>query len=127
MGDVSLYLADYRATDPNDDYLLDQWAEVDLSPLVGLGARTLAFRLTSSDNGFFGMNTPAYVAIDNLVLDIAATPGDFDFSGTVDRQDLGIWEQHYGAAQGAGVTIGDADEDGDVDGADFLIWASECR
>ena len=35
--------------------------------MAGLeGAVTLSFGLTSSDVGAFGMNTPAYFAIDNL-------------------------------------------------------------
>jgi len=122
VGEVELYLADYRFADPNEDYILDQWTDLDLIPLSNLGVRKLAFRLTSSDEGFFGMNTPAYVAIDNLVLDVSVTPGDFDLNGTVDHLDLENWEQHYGTALGAGVTTGDADEDGDVDGVDLLAW-----
>jgi hypothetical protein len=122
VGDVSMYLADYRPSEPNDDYILDQWTDLDLSPLAGLGVEKLAFRLSSSDNGAFGMNTPAYVAIDDLVLDIAATPGDFDLNGSVDQVDLGIWEQYYRTASGASVTTGDAHDDGDVDGADLLLW-----
>ncbi len=122
VGEVPFYLADYRFADSNEDYILDEWTDLDLTPLSGLGVRKLAFRLTSSDEGFFGMNTPAYVAIDNLVLDVTATPGDFDLNGIVDHLDLEIWEQHYGTAFGAGVTTGDADGDGDVDGVDFLAW-----
>ncbi len=119
---VDFDLANYEFNDPNDDFIVDQWTALDLTPLTGLGVRKLAFRLTSTDNGIFGMNTPAYVAIDNLVLDVPATPGDFDLNGTVNHLDLGIWELHYGTAIGASVTTGDADEDGDVDGADFLAW-----
>lgn len=122
VGDVSMYLADYRPADPNDDFILDEWTDLDLSSMVGKGVRKLAFRLTSTDNGFFGMNTPAYVAIDDLVLDVTITPGDFDLSGNVDHLDLDIWHQHYGTALGAEATTGDADEDGDVDGIDLLIW-----
>ena len=122
VGEVPLYLADYRFANQAEDFVIDQWTELDLTPLSGLGVRKLAFRLTSTDNGFFGMNTPAYVAIDNLVLDVTATPGDFDLNGTVDHLDLEIWEQHYGTPLGASVTTGDADEDGDVDGVDWLAW-----
>jgi hypothetical protein len=122
VGDVSLYLADYRPADPNDDYILDQWTDLDLTPLAGMGVSKLAFRLSSSDPVSGLMNTPAYVAIDDLVLDIAATPGDFDLNGSIDQVDLGIWEQYYGTASGASVTTGDADDDGDVDGADLLLW-----
>ncbi|MCH7751004.1 MAG: DUF4465 domain-containing protein [Planctomycetes bacterium] len=122
VGDVSMYLADYRFANQAEDFIVDEWTELDLTPLSGLGVRKLAFRLTSTDNGNFGMNTPAYVAIDNLVLDVTTTPGDFDLNGIVDHLDLEIWEQHYGTALGAGVTTGDADGDGDVDGVDLLAW-----
>ena len=122
VGDVPLHLADYTFADPNEDYILDQWTDLDLTPLAGLGVRKLAFRLSSTDNGTFGMNTPAYVAIDDLVLDVTSTPGDFDLSGMVDHQDLDIWNQHFGTSLDASLNMGDADEDGDVDGHDFLVW-----
>jgi Domain of unknown function (DUF4465)/PEP-CTERM motif len=32
-----------------------------------MGSESLAFTLTSTDNGPFGMNTPAYFAVDNHV------------------------------------------------------------
>ncbi len=66
VGAVETYLADYRFTDNALDYLVDTWSEVDLSTLVG--ATTLSFSLESTDMGSFGMNTPAYFAIDNLRL-----------------------------------------------------------
>lgn len=122
VGQVSLYLADYRFADPKDDYILDAWTTLDLSPLTELGVRKLAFRLSSSDNSIFGMNTPAYVAIDDLVLQVNSTPGDFNLDDAVDGMDLSVWEQHYCVALGGGVTTGDSDEDGDVDGDDFLAW-----
>ncbi|MBN1852589.1 MAG: hypothetical protein JW829_07685, partial [Pirellulales bacterium] len=49
-------------------------------------------------------------------------PGDFNFSGMVDSEDLGIWENGIGTMGGAYLDDGDADGDGDVDGNDFLIW-----
>ena len=58
-GTVNFYLADYRFTDSAQDYILNSWAFVDLSP-VGI-VDTLRFSLTSSDPG-----TPNYVALDNL-------------------------------------------------------------
>ena len=45
---------------------MDQWTRVDLSSLVG--ARKLQFELESSDVGEFGMNTPAYFALDQVAL-----------------------------------------------------------
>ncbi len=66
LGEVEFYLADYRFEDSSLDYVVDEWAEVDISSLKD--AASLSFKLTSSDVGQFGMNTPAYFAVDNLVL-----------------------------------------------------------
>jgi hypothetical protein len=65
-GSVGFFLADYRFQDPNLNYIVSSWTTVDLTPLGN--AISLAFELTSSDLGPFGMNTPAYFAIDNLVV-----------------------------------------------------------
>ncbi len=64
---VEVYLADFRSADPAGDYVLQEWRLVDLSPL-GSSVRTLHFDFESTDNGTFGMNTPAYAAFDNLVV-----------------------------------------------------------
>ncbi|HUU11962.1 MAG TPA: DUF4465 domain-containing protein [Phycisphaerae bacterium] len=64
-GTAEVYLADFRSADDGQDYILDDWASVDLS---GLGeVASLVFTLTSSDSGKWGMNTPAYFALDTLV------------------------------------------------------------
>jgi hypothetical protein len=65
-GSVEFYLADYRSPNSANDYLVNQWTDVNLSSLAG--AQTLTFSLTSSDVGFFGSNTPSLFAADNLVL-----------------------------------------------------------
>ena len=62
---VDFYLADFRFADNNLDYIVDEWTEVDLS-LLGIVA-SLEFALSSSDKGSFGMNTPAYFAMDTVV------------------------------------------------------------
>lgn len=63
-GSVEFFLADYRFANNAQDYIVRDWAFVDLS---GLGTVTrLGFGLSSSDNGQFGINTPAYFALDNL-------------------------------------------------------------
>lgn len=54
---VEFYLAE--GTD-----ILSTWEWVDLSSLGAVYG--LEFELTSSDNGQYGMNTPAYFAMDNL-------------------------------------------------------------
>jgi len=61
---IEFYLADYRFDDPAQDYLIDDWTAVDLSTLGEIDA--LEFSLRSSDNGDWGMNTPAYCCIDDL-------------------------------------------------------------
>src|SRR5207249_4062813 len=64
-GSVDFYLADYRFANNAQDYIVSDWTTVDLSSL-GLDTQTLSFGLTSSDVGDYGMNTPAYFALDNL-------------------------------------------------------------
>jgi hypothetical protein len=79
-GSVDFYLADYRFADHSQDYIVSQWTTVNLS---GLPAATseLTFRLTSSDVGQFGMNTPAYFALDNLVVTPVPEPGALALAG----------------------------------------------
>jgi hypothetical protein len=73
IGSVELYLADFRFADNGLDYIVDSWVSVGLS---GLGpVRGLDFTLASSDNGAFGMNTPAYFALDDLGFTVVPEPG----------------------------------------------------
>jgi Domain of unknown function (DUF4465) len=64
-GSVDFYLADYRFANNALDYIVSAWTLVDLSSLPQT-TRKLQFTLASSDNGAFGMNTPSYLAVDNL-------------------------------------------------------------
>jgi hypothetical protein len=63
---VDFELADYRFADNSEDYIVDSWEYVDLSSLGSVV--TLEMTLSSSDVGDWGMNTPAYFAMDNLVV-----------------------------------------------------------
>ena len=64
---VNFYLADYRFSSDADDYIIDSWTWVDLLPVYD--AKGLDFELSSSDtSGGFGMNTPAYFAMDQLTM-----------------------------------------------------------
>jgi len=63
---VNFYLADYRFSDNEQDYIINKWTEVDINTLGNVDS--LAFTLTSSDVGDYGMNTPAYFCIDDLNL-----------------------------------------------------------
>jgi len=66
-GAIQFYLADYRFDDPSQDYIVHTWTWVDLSGL-GASVRKLTFELNSSDVGPWGMNTPAYVALDDIAV-----------------------------------------------------------
>jgi hypothetical protein len=76
LDSMEFYLADYRFADPNDDYIIDEWVNVDLSAFDQPVAR-LDFRFESSDVGQFGINTPTYFALDDL-----------NFTSTADIQEL---------------------------------------
>lgn len=62
---VSFYLADFRNTDTTKNYIVRDWQWVNLLKLGN--ADSLLFRLTSSDVGSFGMNTPGYFCMDNFI------------------------------------------------------------
>jgi hypothetical protein len=64
-GTVDFYLADYRFVDKNADYIIDTWRYVDLTSLGDVNS--IEFGLSSSDSGAWGMNTPAYFALDTIV------------------------------------------------------------
>jgi hypothetical protein len=64
-GTVIVYLADYRFADNASDYVISDWTTFDLSGL-GSGVKTIVLSLASSDVGAFGINTPTYVALDDL-------------------------------------------------------------
>lgn len=61
---VNFYLADFRNSDNAQDYILDDWAWIDLLSLGGVDS--LSFQLSSSDVGAYGINTPQYFAMDNF-------------------------------------------------------------
>jgi hypothetical protein len=64
-GAVDFYLADYRFENNGEDYIVNTWEYVDLSSM-GI-VKSLEFNLSSSDVGSFGMNTPAYFALDTVI------------------------------------------------------------
>ncbi len=65
-GSTTFRLADYTFVDNNLDYVVSTWELVDLTPLGNAASIDVAF--ASTDVGTFGINTPTYVAIDNLTL-----------------------------------------------------------
>lgn len=78
-GSVDFYLADYRFSDNSADYIVKDWTFVDLSSLGAVSS--LSFALTSSDTGAWGMNTPAYFALDNLGVTAVPEPGTWALMG----------------------------------------------
>jgi Domain of unknown function (DUF4465) len=68
VGDVPFYLADFRGASL---LLVSNWTTVDLTSLTN--AESLAFTLTSTDVGQFGINTPTFFAVDNLTA-VTAVP-----------------------------------------------------
>jgi len=88
---VNFYLADYRFTDNTQDYIIDEWTWVDLSSLTNVHG--LDFELSSSDEGQWGMNTPAYFAMDNFdgtVTGIESNTSDFSVYPNPTNGDLNI-------------------------------------
>jgi len=72
---VDFYLADYRS---GQTLVVDSWTALDLSPLGE--ARSIVLTFASTDNNPnvlppFDINTPAYVALDNLTLMAVPEPG----------------------------------------------------
>ncbi len=61
---VMFYLADYRSTDPSEDYILDEWQWVDLTSLGNCDS--LICSMESSDFDDNGYLTPLFFAIDNF-------------------------------------------------------------
>ncbi len=65
-GEVEVSLADFRG---EENYIVNEWLETDLTAL-GNQVASLTFALESSDVGDFGMNTPAYFALDALSIEL---------------------------------------------------------
>lgn len=60
---ADFYLADFR---DGKSIIVRDWTLFDLTPLDT--CRSIKFSFTSTDMGDFGMNTPAYAIIDNLII-----------------------------------------------------------
>lgn len=87
-GVVEVFLADYRFEDAGLDVVVDRFTTVSLASLGAV--RSLEFDLSSSDTGAFGMNTPAYFAIDDLVT--VPEPGSLALAG-LGAAGLGGWRR----------------------------------
>ena len=70
LGQVTASLAEFRG---DEDSILRHWQWIDLTTL-GEEVERLTFAMTSSDVGPFGINTPTYFAMDNLVITVVPEP-----------------------------------------------------
>ena len=61
---LDFYLADYRFSNSEEDYIIDTWEWFDLSSLGQVAS--ISFSLESSVNNQFGMVTPAYFCMDDF-------------------------------------------------------------
>ena len=74
-GSVDFYLADYRFAENASDYIVRDWRFVNLASLGAVSR--LTFGLSSSDNHpVYGMNTPAYFALDDLTVTAVPEPSE---------------------------------------------------
>ena len=61
---IEFYLSDFRFADNDSDYIVKDWTWADFTSLGDV--KKIVFFLSSTDNGDWGMNTPAYFCLDNL-------------------------------------------------------------
>ena len=80
-GQATFDLADYRFDDNSLDYIVDEWTQFGLTDLNN--ARSVSLSFDSSDVGNFGINTPLYVALDNLALTAVPEPGSLSLVSTI--------------------------------------------
>lgn len=64
IGTLDFYLADYRFSNNDEDYVIDTWEWFDLSPLGAVN--TITFSLESTKSNQYGMLTPAYFCFDDF-------------------------------------------------------------
>ncbi len=69
-GTATFFLADFRG---GNALIVDEWTDFSLAALGA--ARSIVIDFASSDVGEYGINTPTYVALDNLTLAAVPEPG----------------------------------------------------
>ena len=125
IGTVTVDLADFTSADNAQDYILADWLNVDLSSIES--ARSVSLEFESSDVGSFGINTPTYVALDNLeftVVEDRVLVGDFDGNETVGFEDFLLFSDVYGQSVPPADAMFDLNESGLIDFPDFLQFAA---
>ncbi|MGB1294039.1 MAG: DUF4465 domain-containing protein [Flavobacteriales bacterium] len=82
---VEVYLADYRFANSTDDYILDNWKLVDFAgtQISQTPIKSIQFKLSSSDVGNWGMNTPSYFCLDDIQTGNNVSVQDYDNNASV--------------------------------------------
>lgn len=65
---IEFFLADFRSETASEDFILDEWSWVDLSSFGEVEG--ISYTMRSSDVGAFGINTPVYFCVDNIVVNL---------------------------------------------------------
>ncbi len=117
--DTAAMLQRTNLTIANGSSANDAWQDFDLSAVAPANAveARLAFVFTQNSNAGGAVHLDD-VNFMNLSL---AAGADFNLDGSVNGEDLAMWQDGYGT-NNAEREDGDADGDGDVDGRDFLAW-----
>jgi hypothetical protein len=63
---AEIFLADFRSSDNTQDYIVKSWRLANFS--FNNPFDSISFKLQSTDNGQFGMNTPSYFCLDEIVI-----------------------------------------------------------
>ena len=79
---IEVVLADYRFSDNSQDFIVDEWMNVDLSTVTE-EVHALDFGFASSDMGQWGINTPTYFAMDDLQFTPLGTAGISETENTI--------------------------------------------
>jgi hypothetical protein len=69
---VDFYLADFRFNDNSQDYIIKDWTSVDINPIMNT-FDSVYFELSSSDVGAWGMNTPAFLCLDDIEIEMVTS------------------------------------------------------
>jgi len=115
VGSNSLYLADYRFATNSLDYIVSDWTWLGLTNLGG-EVKSLHLALSSSDTGAWGMNTPAYVAVDDLQFEGVYSLAMGDAANPHDPPVPGFTGPAGDGATGGGNRVNPL----------FYAWASNC-
>lgn len=85
---VHFYLADFRSDDNSKDYIINTWRWVNTLPLGDVDS--IKIKLSSSDNSFGYMNTPAYFCIDNFNDNLFASKAGAEGSAAIFKDNSAI-------------------------------------